>query len=202
MPKTVIDVLPIGLYEENSYVVHDHGHVLLIDPGRYPKLIAEKIGAQETVDAIVLTHGHHDHTGAVDDLADQYQCPVYLHPGDLPLVEPGNRNQSVGGDASVYHAITPLAEGALAAGTFPLSVYPTPGHTAGSVLVQYKNHLFTGDTLFAGDIGRTDLFSGSEEDMQKSLQFIRTLPSDLIVHPGHGPASTIGEEKASNPYLR
>ena len=67
-----IDVLPIGLYQENSIIVHDHDHVLLIDPGRYPDIIAAKISPKEAVDAVILTHGHDDHTGAVDDLAERY----------------------------------------------------------------------------------------------------------------------------------
>ena len=73
-----VDVLPIGLYQENSYVLHDHDHVLLIDPGRYPETIAEYVGKNETVDAVLLTHGHEDHTGAADDLADLYGCDVYM----------------------------------------------------------------------------------------------------------------------------
>lgn len=194
-----IDVLPIGLYGENSYVLHDHDHVLFIDPGRYAGAIAEKVSDKETVDAVVLTHGHEDHVGAVDDLCDHYHVPYYIHPLDKDLIDP--RLQTGSYKMPVYHEPSFLTEGHMTIGTFDLTIHHTPGHTQGSVLIQYRNVLFTGDTLFAGDIGRTDLFGGSEEDMTQSLQYIRTLADDLRVLPGHGPDSTIGQEKKTNAYL-
>ena len=194
-----LDILPIGLYGENSYVLHDQGHVLFIDPGRYAKKIASCVKDNEIVDGIVLTHGHEDHTGAVDDLCDLYRCPVYMHPSDLSLIDPDQ--QGKGYDGPVYAKITPVKE-KMQIGIFSVSFLHTPGHTAGSICMKYRNLLFTGDTLFASDIGRTDLFSGSEADMMQSLQVFNNLPDDLIVLPGHGPSSTIGEEKARNPYLQ
>ena len=83
-----IDTLPIGLYGENSFILHDNGHVLFIDPGRYAQELSRHVTADETVDAILLTHGHEDHTQAVDDLYDIYKCPVYLHEGDYDMVDP------------------------------------------------------------------------------------------------------------------
>ena len=194
-----VDVLPIGLYEENSYVLHDHDHVLIIDPGRYPKQIAACISKKETVDGIILTHGHEDHTGAADDLADLYGCPVYMSLNDLILVDPNNPLRA-GYDAPVYHEINDL-KGDMTIGSFRISVIETPGHTAGSVCIRCRSLLFTGDTLFASDIGRTDLFSGDERQMMESLKKFRDLPHDLRVLPGHGPASTIGRELMNNPYL-
>jgi hydroxyacylglutathione hydrolase len=196
-----LDILPIGLYEENSMVLHDHGHVLLIDPGRYPEKIAAKVGPQEIVDAIVLTHGHSDHTMAADDLADQYHCPIYLHPLDRALVAADSRHLESTG-YPLYHETQDLADGAMTIGTFPVTVYHTPGHTAGSVCICYRNLLFTGDTLFAGDCGRTDLYSGDEAEMQKSLHRLAALSRDLQVYPGHGPSSTISGELKVNPYLQ
>jgi len=196
-----LDILPIGLYEENSMVLHDHGHVLLIDPGRFPKEIAARVDQKEIVDAIVLTHGHSDHTMAADDLADQYHCPIYLHPLDRILVESADRHLD-GTDHPIYHEIQPLSSGEMMIGTFPVTVYHTPGHTAGSVCVRYRNLLFTGDTLFAGDCGRTDLYSGDEAAMQKSLHLLAGLSRDLQVYPGHGPSSTISMELKVNPYLQ
>lgn len=195
-----LDILPIGLYGENSYVLHDQKHVLLIDPGRYAGEISKRISADETVDAIVLTHGHEDHTGAVDDLADRYHCPVYMDKKDLPLVDPANAGK-IGYSAPVYAEITPLEQNTKA-GFFQLQVTETPGHTAGSVCIRYRNLLFTGDTLFAGNIGRTDLYSGSEEEMMQSLHKLAQMPHDLQVFPGHGPSSTIGRELLVNPYLQ
>ena len=196
-----LETLPIGQYQENIYILHEDGHVLIIDPGRFPAEIRRHIGPQETVDGIILTHGHSDHTGAVDDLAEALDCPVYMHHRDQPLTDPSFR-RTAGAEAPVYTALQDLPEGELQVGTFALQIYHTPGHSAGSVLVRYKNHLFTGDTLFAGSVGRTDLYGGDEDELIASLRFIKTLPHDLAVYPGHGPASTIARELKWNPYLQ
>ena len=196
-----VDVLPIGLYQENIYVLHDHDHVLIVDPGAHAREIAKVISKEESVDGILLTHGHEDHTGAVDDVVDMYHCPVYMHMADIPLVDSSSRQRTAYSDP-VYSPITPLPEGKTHIGTFDLNVYSTPGHTAGSVCVQYRNLLFSGDTLFAGSCGRTDLFSGDETLMLQSLVFLSTLPNDLIVLPGHGPRTTIKQEKQTNYFMK
>lgn len=194
-----LDILPIGLYQENIYVLHDGGHVFIVDPGKYAKEIAKTIQKDEIVEAILLTHGHEDHTGAVDDLADIYHCPVYMDMDDYILVDPKYAG-SHGFDAPVYTDILPL-QSQMQIGPFSLQIYKTPGHTAGSVCIKYRNLLFSGDTLFAGSIGRTDLFSSSDEKMIESLKFLMTLPHDLIVLPGHGPKTTIKQELNANPFL-
>ncbi len=194
-----LDILPIGLYGENTYILHDQQHVLIVDPGAQAKYIFPFIEPGEVVDGIVLTHGHEDHTLSADDLSEAYHCPVYMDMDDYFLVDP--KETRYGYDAPVYAAITPLEE-TMTIGKFPLQVISTPGHTIGSVCIRYRNLLFTGDTLFAGDIGRTDLMSGDEEQMMKSLQIFKTLPHDLRILPGHGPSSTIKQELLMNPYLR
>ena len=128
------------------------------------------------MDGIVLTHGHSDHTGAVDDLAEALHCPVYMHHGDLPLTDPSYR---LAAGAPVYTELKDLPAGDLQIGTFTLQIYHTPGHSPGSILVRYRNHLFAGDTLFAGSIGRPDLFGWDEGEMFASLPFIQTLPPPL-----------------------
>lgn len=194
-----LDVLPIGQFEENIYVLHDQGHVLIVDPGRYAKRIAEMIADDETVDGIILTHGHADHTGAADDLAELYHCSIYMNREDYVLVDPSYAGKH-GFDAPVYNEIHDLQSDAKI-GIFDLRVHNTPGHTAGSICVQYRNLLFSGDTLFAGSIGRTDLYSGDEVQMASSLEYLKQLPHDLRVLPGHGPATTIGRELQINPFL-
>lgn len=194
-----VDVLPIGQDQENSYVLHDRNHVLFIDPGRRAKQIAACVGAKETVDGIILTHGHADHTQAADDLADFYDCDVYMSHQDLILTDPEGVH-NYGFDGPVYHEILNLKDH-MRIGSFTIDVIATPGHTAGSVCVRCGTLLFTGDTLFAGDIGRTDLFGGSETDLAASLKKLAQLPHDLKVLPGHGPASTIGNELMCNPYF-
>ena len=193
-----LDILPIGQFEENSYVLHDNGHVLFIDPGRYYKKIMECVGKDEVVDGIVLTHGHSDHT--VDDLCDVYNCPVYMDHHDLPLILPSNAGH-YGYSAPVYASIHDLNEKQVKIGTFSLEIHHTPGHTDGSICIRYKNILFTGDTLFASSCDRTDLYSGSDEKMRLTLEYLKTLPHDLQIYPGHGPASTIGIEVRNNPYM-
>ena len=196
------EILPIGLYEENVVILHDAKHVLVFDPGRYAKLIAERIGPDETVDAIILTHGHDDHTGAVDDLAERYECPVYIHPGDEQMIRTKGSAMTGGTMSPVYTETEPLQEGETIIGTFRLTVYHTPGHTPGSVCIRCRNVLISGDTLFAGSIGRMDFFGGSEEDMMRTLQNLWDLEDDLQVIPGHGQTTTIGHEKQVNYYMR
>lgn len=195
-----IDILPIGMYGENSYVLHDKKEVLLIDPGAYPKEILKHIGRDEKADAIVLTHGHEDHTGAVDDIVDELHCPVYLHPDDFLLVSHDNGRDVRAFARPIYSDLLPLGE-TLDTGIFHLKIYHTPGHTPGSVCIQYRDVLFSGDTLFAGSVGRTDLYGGSEMEMIASLRFLRTLPGYLKVYPGHGPSTTINEEDRNNPFM-
>lgn len=194
-----LDILPIGLYQENTYILHDHNHVLFIDPGRNAKVIKKYVNDDETVDGIVLTHGHEDHTGAVDDLVEIYNCPVYLHSSDFCLVDPKQIGR--GFDGPIYSEVLPL-EKQESIGTFAIKVFYTPGHTEGSCCIQYRNILFTGDTLFAGDIGRTDLYSGNETKMMQSLALLQGLSNDLTIYPGHGPSSTIKYEKMNNSYLQ
>ena len=194
-----LDILPIGQYEENIYVLHDKGHVLIIDPGRSAKTIASVIGEDETVDAVILTHGHADHTQAADDICDMYHCPVYMNREDFILVDPSFAGKH-GFDGPGYTEIQDL-HAVMKIGVFDLQIHYTPGHTAGSVCVQYKNLLFSGDTLFAGSIGRTDLYSGDETQMARSLEYLKKLPHDLKVLPGHGPSSTIGTEVKRNPFM-
>lgn len=194
-----VDTLPIGLYEENIYILHDKKQVLIIDPGRNASYIRKFIGEDETVQGILLTHGHDDHVGAADDLADYYHCDIYLHESDKQLTDPKESDKYMFG-SPVYTPVKGFQE-EMQIGAFSLKVYHTPGHTEGSVCIQYRNVLFSGDTLFAGSIGRTDLFSGDDAKMIASLKMLVTLPQDLTVYPGHGPSTSIGQEIRSNPYL-
>ncbi|MBR4444308.1 MAG: MBL fold metallo-hydrolase [Solobacterium sp.] len=196
-----IDVLPLGLYEENIYLIHENGHVLIVDPGCHrAREILKYISKDEKADAIVLTHGHEDHTYCVDDLADELGCPVYMHPLDLPLVQAASSGAKPF-SRPVYTPLKDLLEGKMTLGTFKVQIYHTPGHTAGSVCVRYRDVLITGDTLFAGSIGRTDLYSGNDAQMSESLLKLKQLPGNLTICPGHGPASTLADEFRHNRYV-
>ena len=171
-----LDTLPIGLYGENIYVLHENSHVLIIDPGKNAKEIAKCISKDEIVDGIILTHGHEDHTQATDDLVDIYSCEVYMNLADYDLVDPGYAG-SHGFDAPVYTPVKPLLKD-MQIGSFHVEVTKTPGHTKGSCVIRYRNLLFTGDTLFAGSIGRTDLYGGNETEMMQSLMKFMDMPRD------------------------
>ena len=194
-----LDCLPIGQFQENTYLIHDNNNVLIIDPGASAKDIFKHINDDENVVAIVLTHGHVDHTIATDDLCDRYDCEVYIDANDYFLVNPKESYKAsycypIYHDIKHYDKVDEIKE-------FPLEIYNTPGHTSGSVCIKCKNNLFTGDTLFSSSIGRTDLYSGNEEEMIESLRFLKQLPKDLKVYPGHGPSTSIGDELLKNPYL-
>lgn len=194
-----ISILPVGMYQENVYVVHQDGHVLIVDPGGHPEIIVSDISAEETVEAIVLTHGHQDHVNAVDALVKKYGCPVYLHQDDFPLVDPDHYRMHA--FATGLHAkITPM-ESSIDVNGFHLDVLETPGHTQGCVCLLMQNVMFSGDTLFYGSIGRTDLSDSDPEKMKESLQKLMALETDYHVLPGHGPSTTLLEEKKNNPYL-
>lgn len=194
-----VNMLPIGLYMENCYVVHEDGHVLIVDPGGHPEIISSVIKKDEKVDAILLTHGHEDHTSAVDEVVNLYHCPVYMSKKDLPLVSK-ETSQDHPFAKPVTSKILPVTEW-MDIGVFHIRMIPSPGHTHGSVCYMIENCIFSGDTLFAGSVGRTDLMDSSSEEMITSLKTIAVLPKDYTVLPGHGSATTIAEELQSNYYL-
>ena len=190
-----VHVLPLGMLQTNCYILAEGNRCLLIDPGdeaeRVLSFLEEK---QLTPEAILLTHGHFDHVGAVKTLAVETDCRVFLCEEDLSL--PGAMTAG-----SLYYTDT-YAEGdtwALAGMSF--TVLHTPGHTPGSVCLLFGNHLFSGDTLFAGSCGRTDFPGSSPAAMVRSLKRLATLEDTIHVYPGHGKTTTMGEEKRYNPYL-
>lgn len=187
--------LVVGSIGTNCYLVWQEGRqdCLVIDPGDE----AEKIrltadGMGKTIAGILLTHGHFDHVTGVKGLKTE-DMPVYLQEEDtrLPLWLTGGKLQNTLG----YGEKVRLAG-------LEFSVLPTPGHTPGSVCLMAEGVLFSGDTLFSGACGRTDLPGGSWGDMEKSLAFLAALPGDLTVYPGHGEPTTLEKERKSNPYMR
>lgn len=185
------------LYTNTFLIVTDQKHGILIDaaaePETYKKALAEQ-GA--TLTHILLTHGHYDHVGAVAALRRETGCKVYLDPAD-----------ALGNDlyplkSSDVDEAWPVS-GSLAIDELTFTVYHTPGHTPGSVVLALGNMLFCGDTLFAGSCGRTDMPGGSGIQMQQSLSMLAEsdLRDDAQVLPGHGESSTLGLERRSNPFM-
>lgn len=192
-----IHVLPLGDYQTNCYIVHEENSTdcLIIDPGYEPEIISSYLEEKGlTPEAILLTHCHFDHVGAVKDLAAQYDCKVFLDKKELampPMLTNGPLYYTDGyGDGDM-----------LTLAGIPIQVLETPGHTPGSVCLIMEDTLFSGDTLFAGSCGRTDLPCGDARAMRDSLRRLAALSENYRVCPGHGPSSTLNREKQTNPYL-
>lgn len=193
-----IHTLAVGAYETNCYIVYQDSEkdCVVIDPGYEPETILDAVAnLGKSVAAILLTHGHFDHVGAVREIFSQTDCDIYLCPADCQMPE-----MMTAGPLCYTNS---YAEGDtlhLAGLTF--KILHTPGHTPGSVCLLCENALFAGDTLFAGSCGRTDLPCGDWDTLTQSLQRLKALPDDYTVYPGHGEATTLSSEKAYNPYLR
>ena len=192
-----IHVLPLGDYQTNCYIVHEENSTdcLIIDPGYEPEIISSYLEEKGlTPAAILLTHCHFDHVGAVKDLAAQYDCKVFLDKKELampPMLTNG----------PLYYTDGYRDGDTLTLAGIPIQVLETPGHTPGSVCLIMEDTLFSGDTLFAGSCGRTDLPCGDARAMRDSLRRLAALSENYRVCPGHGPSSTLNREKKTNPYL-
>ena len=194
-----IITLVLGPLETNCYLVSDEksGLCAVIDPATRSAKILETVQAHGwRVGCILLTHAHFDHTGALGSLhAALPDVPIYVHALDAD----NNTNMSNG---NLVYTDTYADGGIVSCGGLTFRVLHTPGHTPGSVCLQCGDALFTGDTLFAGSYGRTNLIGGDEAAMRRSLARLGRLEGDYTVLPGHGEASTLGYERRSNPYLR
>ena len=193
-----IHTLTLGMYQTNCYIICDaHSQTCaVIDPGYDADAILRSVRQLGlTVEAILLTHGHFDHVGAVKAIAAETDCQVWLCPDDLsmpPMMTAGK-----------LHYTHTYGEGtALHLAGLDIRVLHTPGHTPGSVCLLCEDALFSGDTLFAGSCGRTDLPGGSWAILTQSLKRLATIEADLRVFPGHGEATTLAYEKQYNPYMR
>ena len=193
-----LHTLPLGAYQTNCYILHQEASssCVVIDPGYTPEVILDFLaGKGLKLEAILLTHGHFDHVGAVLDLAAETGCQVYLNPDDLSMPP----RMTAG---PLYYTDTYSDGDTLSPAGIPFQVLSTPGHTPGSVCLIAENYLFSGDTLFAGSRGRTDLPGGSTRAIRESLRRLAALPQDYSVHPGHGESTTLAWEKQYNPYMR
>ena len=197
-----IQTLQVGPIGTNCYILSDPdtGKCAVIDPGGDASRVAAAVKEGGCAPcAILLTHGHYDHTGAVAALREQWpDIPVYLSRLDQA------------GDNPYLRALFPPVAGAadygegdtVAVGTLTVEVLSTPGHSEGSVTLRCGDALFCGDTLFAGSCGRTDFPGGSMKKMLSSLRRLGRLTGDLAVYPGHMEPSTLERERMVNPYLQ
>jgi hydroxyacylglutathione hydrolase len=211
--------VPVGMLQCNCAIIGDPRTLecIVVDPGDEVERILGLLGRYKLkVTAIVSTHAHIDHVGGLAKLHQYTGAPIMMHTDDLPLYRGMEEQARFLGiqtpELAEVHQL--LKEGdALHWGDFLAKVMHTPGHTPGSVSLFLPTdggnatlshpQLFSGDTLFAGSIGRTDLWGGSFEDILTSLkEKVMQLPDSTIVHPGHGASTTIGHERDSNPFLK
>jgi len=203
------DQLPLGPLQTNCYMIYDDEHCLIFDPGGDADVIFEWIKHKEVKPlAILLTHAHFDHIGAVDELRMRYSIPVYLHEDEKDWLGNPSLNGSqffVGHTISTSPADVYIREEkTIDIGPFSMKVFFTPGHSPGSVSYYFHelNSIVSGDVLFQGSIGRTDLPGGNINTLMESIhQKLLSIPENTTVLPGHGPTTTIQAEMDGNPFL-
>lgn len=203
-----ISAIAVGEFAANCYVVHKKGRGIIIDPGADAKTIMAVIDQQGLeIEAIINTHGHFDHIGANGAIKSAFDAPLYIHREDEPCLKDAKQNLSVwaGLEAMVSPPADYLLSGSevLEVAGLRVEVLHTPGHSPGSICLGVGGALFTGDTLFAGSVGRTDFPGASGEKLMDSLlNVIMPLPGKTVIYPGHGPASQLEAELKYNPFLR
>jgi hydroxyacylglutathione hydrolase len=204
----LIDILELGPFFVNCYIVGDSesGEAMIIDPSWEPERIIAHVNRHGlSIDKIVITHGHADHIGALDEIRNHFKVPVLIGEKDaVMLTDPlANLSGMTGGQIITSPAEKFIKEGDIVSvGRFEFKVLETPGHSPGSVSLYGHGVAFTGDALFLGSIGRTDFPGCSYETLINSIQTkLLTLPDDTIIYSGHGPDSTIGQERQFNPFL-
>lgn len=205
--------VPLGTLETNCYYYSDGQTAVLVDVGACDEKFLHFLAEQEVFpSAILLTHGHFDHICGVADLLSKHPMPVYIGEGDAPCLE--NSRMSLAVVAPTYHQ-KPLPKGAevhlvhddqtVTVGTLTFEVMELPGHTVGGVGYYFAEDgaLFIGDTVFRGNVGRTDFPGGSAETLQVSLmRLCNTLPKETGIYCGHGESTDLGYECAYNPYFK
>jgi hydroxyacylglutathione hydrolase len=207
----ILEMLTVGPFQENCYVIgeEESGVGAIVDPGDEAARIA--LAVEQTnleIGQILVTHAHIDHVGAVGALADEYACPVLMHAEAEPMLKQLPTQAMMMG---LRFGKVPTVdryiedEEVLEVGGLRLESRYTPGHAPGHLAfyVESESLVLSGDALFAGSVGRTDLFGGSMEVLMRSIrERLLTLPHETRVYSGHGPQTTIGNERAYNPFLQ
>lgn len=204
-----VTIVPVGMLGTNCYLLASAGKgCAIIDPGAQADKIAgiiDKAGLSPRY--ILLTHGHHDHIGAVKRLAARFpEVKIYIGENDMEMLLDGNKSlaimRSENANEFIIDNAGTLTDGQeVALDELTIRVLDTPGHTRGGVSYLCEDALFAGDTLFRGNVGRTDLYGGSYEVLLASLKKLAGLAGDYTVYPGHGDATTLEQERKHNPYI-
>lgn len=207
--KLKVETLIVGPLYSNCYIIWDDSinEGAIIDPGDDADVILKKVEKLNIkIKYVLATHGHFDHVGAVSPIKRKLKVDFLAHKADDFFIEDGEESAMRWG-IKIEGAPQPdkfLKDGeTIKIGKFKLEVLHTPGHSPGGVCFLHDHMLFGGDTLFQGSIGRTDFREGSMEDLSKSIRTrLYTLPDETIVYTGHGPITTIGDEKKYNSFVR
>ena len=199
----------INLFTENTYIINEGNDAFIIDPGASLKQIKSYIEKKDlTVKAVLLTHGHFDHILYINEVVEEYKCPVYLHKDERNFLFDPTLNLSstidkkiVFKEKELIHTFETPYE--IKLGEETIHVLHTPGHSRGSVCYEYGTVVFTGDTLFRGSIGRSDLPTSNSDALNASLiKIINTYHDNTLIYPGHGEFSTLITEKMKNRWLK
>ncbi len=201
-----VEQLPLGPIGTNAYIVHNDGaqEALVVDPAaEATEITASLTRLGVACAAILLTHGHWDHLCGVADLAEPTGAPVYMPAGERDLLENLAQHLPPGASGRSWSPDVLLQGGEkLELAGIDLEVVSVPGHSPAHIAYVSGGHLFSGDVLFAGSVGRTDLPGADWNTLLTSIRLlVATLPPDTVVHPGHGPATTLAAELESNPFL-
>ena len=205
-------VIPVGPLRTNCYILESAGDYVVIDPGdegeRILAQMRDGLAAGHRLKAVLLTHAHFDHTLAAPYLQEKTGAPVYVGRGDAGLLsDPAWMRPMMPEGVSQPADIRTLSEGdVLKVGAVSLVVWETPGHSPGSLTFLVQEGVpapvvFSGDLLFRGGVGRTDLPGGDDSALASSISRVLELPAETVVYPGHGPATTVGRERDDNPFV-
>ncbi|NTW04881.1 MAG: MBL fold metallo-hydrolase [Peptococcaceae bacterium] len=203
----IFSEMSVGPMDNNCYIIgcEDTRQAAVIDPGAEGERIIKRLkDLKLECCCIILTHGHADHLGALQMVKGNTSGEVMIHHEDADMLTDPKRNLSyfTGGDLELEPADRLLNDGdIIKVGNLELEVIQVPGHTPGGICILAADRIITGDTLFAGGIGRSDFPGGSHQQLITAIkEKLFTLPPETLVFPGHGPSSSIGEEKKTNPY--
>ncbi|BCA79575.1 MBL fold metallo-hydrolase [Desulfuromonas sp. AOP6] len=204
----IVECLSVGPLQVNCFIIADEPsrEAMVVDPGDEGERIWQHLQEKRwTLKYIVNTHGHFDHIGGNRSLVEKAGAPLMIHPADVPLLQNAAQHAAIYGLKTVSSPEPQrlLNEGdVLNLGDLAFSVLHVPGHSPGGICFYGEGHLFAGDVLFAGSVGRTDLPGGDHDTLIQGIkQKLLVLPEQTVVHTGHGPDTTIGREKKSNPFV-